>query len=87
LAARKAMTIMTVVAIATAVALLVALETVTYGVKYTVGLEVKSILPADLMVYTSSAILPQNLEDVRIGEVPHGAPARFILIKFRLSGG
>jgi hypothetical protein len=52
LVARKAMTIMTIIAIATAVALLVALETVTYGVKYTVGLEGKSILPADQKVHT-----------------------------------
>ncbi|MFP3311485.1 MAG: FtsX-like permease family protein [Caldivirga sp.] len=77
LVARKAMTIMTIIAIATAVALLVALETVTYGVKYTVGLEVKSILPADLMVYTSSAIIPEQLVNMINGlrYVEYAAPA------------
>ncbi|KUO82887.1 MAG: hypothetical protein AT709_07470 [Caldivirga sp. MG_3] len=77
LVTRKAMTIMTIIAIATAVALLVALETVTYGVKYTVGLEVKSILPADLMVYTSSAIIPEQLVNMINGlrYVEYAAPA------------
>lgn len=77
LAARRAMTVMTIVAVATAVALLVALETVTYGVKYTVNVEVKSILPADLMVYTSSAVIPEELINMISGlrAVEYATPA------------
>ncbi len=77
LVARRALTLMTIIAVATAVALLIALETVTYGVKYTVGLEVKSILPADLMVYTSTAIIPEELVNMINGlkAVEYAAPA------------
>ncbi|MGC8570876.1 MAG: ABC transporter permease [Caldivirga sp.] len=77
LVARRALTLMTIIAVATAVTLLIALETVTYGVKYTVGLEVKSILPADLMVYTSTAIIPEELVNMINGlkAVEYAAPA------------
>ncbi|MGC9136526.1 ABC transporter permease [Caldivirga sp.] len=77
LVARRALTLMTIIAVATAVTLLIALETVTYSVKYTVGLEVKSILPADLMVYTSTAIIPEELVNMINGlkAVEYAAPA------------
>lgn len=77
LGARRAMAAMTIVAMATAVALMIALETVTYSVKYTVSQDVKAILPADLVVYTSTASIPMELVNIisSMRYVEYAAPA------------
>ena len=73
---RRGMAIASIIAVATAIALFVSLELITYSVKYEITTEVKSILPADLMVYTSSAIIPQEMVNIlnRMPNIQYAAP-------------
>ncbi|MFP3044247.1 MAG: FtsX-like permease family protein [Thermocladium sp.] len=58
---KRSRTILTTLTIIYAVALMVALETVTHGVQLSVTNEVKSILPADVIIYSSTIAMPQQV--------------------------
>jgi hypothetical protein len=48
-------------AIIYSVALMITLETMTYGFKVAVVSEVENILPTDLMVYSDSVSIPETV--------------------------
>jgi hypothetical protein len=59
-------------AIIYSVALMITLETMTYGFKVAVVSEVENILPTDLMVYSDSVSIPETVAQV-IAKLPHVA--------------
>ncbi len=58
---KKSRTLLTALTVVYAVALMIALETVTHDVQLAVTNEVKSILPADVIIYSSTIAMPQQV--------------------------
>ncbi len=58
---KKSRTLLTALTVVYAVALMIALETVTHGVQLAVTDEVKTILPADVIIYSSTIAMPQQV--------------------------
>ena len=84
---KRSRTILTTLTIIYAVALMVALETVTHGVQLSVTNEVKSILPADVIIYSSTIAMPQQVASAmsHMNYVSSAVPA--ILIGNAVVGG
>ncbi|MFB6470961.1 MAG: ABC transporter permease [Vulcanisaeta sp. AZ3] len=72
LGSRRVRVILTMLAIVYSVALMITLETLTYGFKIAVVNEVENILPTDLMVYSESVSIPEAVTQV-IAKLPHVA--------------
>ncbi|MFP3485614.1 MAG: FtsX-like permease family protein [Vulcanisaeta sp.] len=72
LGSRRTRVILTILAIAYSVALMITLETMTYGFKVAIVSEVENILPTDLMVYSDSVSIPEVVSQV-IAKLPHVA--------------
>ncbi len=70
LSGRKTRAILTMLAIIYSVALMITLETMTYGFKVAITNEVENILPTDLMVYSQSVSIPEAVAQV-IAKLPH----------------
>ncbi|BDR91328.1 ABC transporter permease [Vulcanisaeta souniana] len=70
LGSRRTRVILTMLAIVYSVALMVTLETMTYGFKVAITSEVENILPTDLMVYSQSVSIPEEVAQV-IARLPH----------------
>ncbi|WP_069808183.1 ABC transporter permease [Vulcanisaeta thermophila] len=67
---RRTRFILTMLAIVYSVALMITLETLTYGFRVAIISEVRNILPTDLMVYSSSIAIPQEVTSI-IAKLPH----------------
>ncbi|MGC9152441.1 MAG: ABC transporter permease [Vulcanisaeta sp.] len=72
LGSRRSRVILTMLAIVYSVALMITLETMTYGFKVAITNEVENILPTDLMVYSESVSIPEAVAQV-IARLPHVA--------------
>ncbi|MCG2866662.1 MAG: FtsX-like permease family protein [Vulcanisaeta sp.] len=72
LGSRRTRAVLTMLAIIYSVALMITLETMTYGFKVAVVSEVENILPTDLMVYSDSVSIPETVAQV-IAKLPHVA--------------
>ncbi len=70
LGSRRTRVILTMLAIVYSVALMITLETMTYGFKVAITSEVENILPTDLMVYSQSVSIPEEVAQVIAG-LPH----------------
>ncbi len=70
LGGRKTRAVLTMLAIIYSVALMITLETMTYGFKVAITSEVENILPTDLMVYSQSVSIPEAVAQV-IAKLPH----------------
>ncbi len=70
LGGRRTRVILTMLAIVYSVALMITLETMTYGFKVAITNEVENILPTDLMVYSQSVSIPEEVAQV-IAKLPH----------------
>lgn len=74
---RKTRFILTMLAIVYSVALMITLETMTYGFKAAIVGEVENILPTDLMVYSNNIVIPQEVTSVIASQshVSYAVPA------------